>query len=91
VVQIQIRLEISHLQEAGDQSAFSSNSPAHLRAWFNTFLQCAWHKELVLQSDQAREVDSRLLIALVSQLTLLRVIGEITLILLSQCAGSKGI
>jgi hypothetical protein len=48
----------------------------------------------MLQSDQVREVDSKLLIALVSQraqLTFLRVIGEIKLILLSQYAGSKGI
>ena len=49
----------------------------------------------MVQSNQVREVDRKLLIALVSQLTFLRqVIGEITLILfkhLSQYAGSKDI
>jgi hypothetical protein len=45
----------------------------------------------MLQSNQVMEVDSKLVIALVSQLTFLLVIGEITLILLSQYAGSKGI
>ena len=45
----------------------------------------------MLQSNQVREVDRKLLIALVSQLTFLRVIGEITLILVSQYAGSKDI
>ena len=36
----------------------------------------------MLQSNQVREVDRKLLIALVSQLTFVLVIGEITLILL---------
>ena len=45
----------------------------------------------MVQSNQVREVDRKLLIALVSQLTFLRVIGEITLILLSQYAGGKDI
>ena len=45
----------------------------------------------MVQSNQVREVDRKLLIALVSQLTFLRVIVEITLILLSQYAGSEGI
>ena len=46
----------------------------------------------MLQSNQVREVDRKLLIALVSQLTFLLVIGEITLIiLLGQCLGSKDI
>ena len=58
---------------------------------FDTNLQYEWHKEFILQSNQVREVDRKLLIALVSQLTFLRVIGEITLILVSQYAGSKGI
>ena len=63
-------------------------------ACFDTNLQYAWHKPFSLQSNQVRKVDRKLLlmlIALVSQLTFLRVIVEITLILLSQYAGSKGI
>ena len=45
----------------------------------------------MLQSNQVREVDRKLLIALVSQLTFFLAIGEITLILLGQLVGSKGI
>ena len=87
---VQIRL-VLYLRGFGDQSTFSGNLTAPPWACFDTNLQYEWHKELMLQSNQVREVDSKLLIALVSQLTLLWVIGEITLILLSQCAGSKGI
>ena len=70
---------------------FSGNLPAPPWACFDTNLQYVWHKPLSLQSNQVRKVDRKLLIALVSQLTFLRVIVEITLILLSQYAGSKGI
>jgi hypothetical protein len=89
---VQIRL-VLYLREFGDQGEFGGNLTAHLRACFGTFPQYAWHKPLALQSNQVREVDtcSKLHVALISQVTLFGVIGEITLILLFQCAVSKGI
>ena len=81
-------------QKSGDQIKFSGNLTAPPWSCFGAFIQYACGTKslwFMLQSNQVREVDSKLLIALVSQLTLLRAIGEITLILLSQCAGSKGI
>ena len=45
----------------------------------------------MLQSNELRIIDGRLTIALVLQLTFLLIIGEITLILLGQCLGSKDI
>ena len=47
------------------------------RASFDVFLD----KEFMLQSNELRIIDGRLTIALVSQLTFLLIIGEITLIL----------
>ena len=79
---VQFRL-VLYLREFGDQSTFSGNDSAPpWAACLDTNLQYEWHKELMLQSNQVREVDRKLLIALVSQLTFLRVIVEITLILL---------
>ena len=80
-----------YLREFVDQITFSGEGSAPPWACFDTNLQYEWHKEFMLQSNQVMEVDSKLVIALVSQLTFLLVIGEITLILLSQYAGSKGI
>ena len=82
---------IVHLREFADQSTFSGNVSAPLWACFDTNLQYAWHKPFSLQSNQVRGVDRKLPIALLSQVKLLRVIGEVTLILLSQYAGSKSI
>ena len=84
----QIRL-VSIYGSSAIKVYFSGNLPAPPWACFDTNLQYAWHKPFSLQSNQVRKVDSKLPIALLSQVKLLRVIGEMTLILLGQCLGSK--
>jgi hypothetical protein len=55
------------------------------------YKNCHNDKELMLQSNELRIIDGRLTIVQVPQVKHFEVIGEITLILLGQLMGSKGI